>query len=170
VDSVTTGKYGHVNTFTFLILSCCVPFLYINNLLWTIQFAQNRLKRIFRVTLVTFLIILTGDLVFIPMYDVKAAAVVYLVATIIEYFNYLRSSLLVSLREARLSPVLCLLAALGGGYLSAYLTDVITVRLIIAIVIYCILLLGMGQLRRDDLKYFFHLFRSKKAEPYIKNQ
>ena len=39
MDYLTDGKYGAVNETNFFILSCCIPFLYLNNLLWSINFA-----------------------------------------------------------------------------------------------------------------------------------
>jgi O-antigen/teichoic acid export membrane protein len=162
VDSLTANKYGAVNEFTFLILSCCIPFLYINNLLWSAHFAQNHLKLIFRITIITFLVILIGDLIFIPLYNAKGAAIVYLVATIVEYLNYMRSSFLSRIRETWVSPLICLIAAAGSGYTATLLSDSVLIRLVIAVPLFCLLLLATNQIRRNDLGYILHFFSKKK--------
>jgi O-antigen/teichoic acid export membrane protein len=54
IDSITAGKYGSINVKTIFILSLCMPFIYINNFLWTVFFAQGRLKTI----LISFIITL----------------------------------------------------------------------------------------------------------------
>src|SRR5450432_3355213 len=43
IDFITHGKYGTVNKYTILILSIAMPFIYINNLLWTITFTKGYL-------------------------------------------------------------------------------------------------------------------------------
>jgi O-antigen/teichoic acid export membrane protein len=162
VDSLTANKYGAVNASTFLILSCCIPFLYINNLLWSVHFAQNHLKRILRITIITFLVILIGDLVFIPLYNAKGAAIVYLVATVIEYFNYMRSSFLSRISETWVSPFICLIAAAGSGYIATLSTESVALRLVIAVPLFCLLLLATKQIRKNDLGYILHFFSKKK--------
>jgi hypothetical protein len=152
MDYLTNGKYGAVNSTVFLVLSLCMPFLYMNNLLWTIELAQNRLRRIFTVTLVTFLIILTGDLLFIPRYAATGAAFVYLSAIIIEYLNYLRTSILSRFRESWLAPFTCLSAAATGGIIASITTSNTLLRLGIAFTIFCLALLATKQLRKSDWK------------------
>jgi O-antigen/teichoic acid export membrane protein len=162
IDPITGNKYGAVNETTFFILSCCIPFQYINNILWSAHFAQDHLKLILRITVITFLIILSGDLVFIPLYAAKGAAWVYLVATIVEYFIYMRSSSLASIRETWLSPFTCLLIAIGSAVLACDISDSVFIRLAIALSLFCLLLLATKQLRKSDLVYVLQLFRNKK--------
>jgi O-antigen/teichoic acid export membrane protein len=153
IDGITQHKYGSVNETTFLILSCCVPFQYINNLLWTSNFAQNRLKLILKITAITFLVILAGDLLFIPVYNTTGAAVVYLMATLTEYFNYMRSSSLSQIRETWLSPLVCMALAFFSGFTVHYLFDSLFIQLIIALPVFCLLLLATKQLRKSDRMY-----------------
>ena len=54
IDFITHGKYGAVNRYTILILSACMPFIYANNFLWTINFAKSELKKIFYIFLLLF--------------------------------------------------------------------------------------------------------------------
>jgi O-antigen/teichoic acid export membrane protein len=161
VNLLTANKYGSVNESTFFILSCCIPFLYMNNLLWSALFAQERIGRIFRVTFITFLIILAGDLALISPLGAKGAALVYLFATLVEYINYMRSSSLSSISESWTSPLSCVLAAFASGFLAFYTSDALLIRLLIALPVFCFLLLATKQLRKSDMGYISRLFKTK---------
>ena len=71
IDFITHGKYGAVNRYTILILSACMPFLYVNNFLWTINFAKGHLKMIFYIFFITFLVNVIGDIILIPFFRAK---------------------------------------------------------------------------------------------------
>jgi O-antigen/teichoic acid export membrane protein len=155
IDGITDSKYGAVNQFTFFILSVCIPFQYIINILWSAHFALNRLKLIFRITIITFCIILIGDLVFIPLYNARGAAIVYLTAIIIEYFNYLRSSKLSGIKETWQSLLICLFAAIGSGLASFYFFEEMFMRLAFALALFFLIVLATRQLRISDIRYVF---------------
>ncbi|MBC7949414.1 MAG: oligosaccharide flippase family protein [Chitinophagaceae bacterium] len=150
IDAITSNKYGSVNSSTFLILSCCLPFLYMNNLFWSVHFALDHLKLILKITLLTFIIILAGDLLFIPRYAAQGAAVVYLLATVAEYFNYLRASTLFTIRDTWISPIACIASAAASGLLAVYLTESAFFRLAIGLPVFFSLLLATKQLRKSD--------------------
>lgn len=164
MDGITGNKYGEVNTTTFFILSCCVPFLYMNNLLWTVHFAQNRLLLILKITLCTFVIILAGNLFAIPLFAARGAAVVYLLAMTVEYFNYLRTSFLKKIPGMISSPLLCLGVAVASGLVAFQLTESPAGRLAVAIPLYCLLLLATKQLRKSDIKYVLDLAGKKNMQ------
>ena len=161
IDTITDYKYGEVNVSTFFILSCCVPFLYMNNLLWSVHFAQNKLGLIFRITLFSFVIIVAGNLFAIPLYGAKGAAIVYLLAIVVEYLNYLRTSFLISIRDTYLSPFLCLVIGIVSGLTGFYLAETPVARLLIAVPLYCFLLLATKQLRKSDIRYVADLAGNK---------
>lgn len=161
VDSLTGNKYGAVNQWTFFILSVCIPFQYITNLLWSAHFAQHRLKLIFRITLITFCIILLGDIIFIPLYNAKGAALVYLVAIITEYFNYMRSSRLSQIRDTWQSLLVCLFSAVASGFLACYIFDAAAWRLAVAIPLFFLILLATDQWKINDIRYVIQLLRQK---------
>ncbi len=163
IDSLTGNKYGAINQGTFLILSCCIPFQYISNLLWSAHFTQNRLKLILRITLITFCVIFAGDLLFIPLYNVKGAALVYLVATIIEYINYMRSSALSKIRETWQSLFICFIAAAGSGLAAFYFFDNVIWRLAFALTLFSFLLLATRQLRINDILYVYQTVKKKRS-------
>ena len=161
IDLITGNKYGAVNQTTFLILSFCIPFQYITNILWSAHFAQHRLKLIFRITLITFCITLVCDLLFIPLYNVKGAAFVYLAAIIIEYINYMRSSELSAIKETWQSLLICIIAACISGFVSVSFFELVAWRLAIAVPLFFLLLVATGQLRMNDIRYMFLLFNKK---------
>jgi O-antigen/teichoic acid export membrane protein len=161
IDSITGGKYGAVNETTFFLLSCCIPFLYMNNLLWSFHFAQNQLAFIFRITLVVFAIMLAGDLVLIPRYYAMGAALAYLGATVAEYVLYMSYSRLSKLPDTWLSPLCSCAAAAAAGFLAFFLTENVWLRLAIALPVFCLLLLATKQLRTSDIRNVRQWFRPK---------
>lgn len=163
MDSLTENKYGAVNQTTFLILSFCLPFQYISNLLWSANFAQHRLRLILRVTLVTFCIILAGDLLFIPLYNVRGAAFVYLGAMIVEYLNYMLTSELSGIKETWRSLLICVGAAAGSGFAAFYLFDGLIERLLVAVPLFSVLLLATRQLRISDMVFIFQALKKEKS-------
>lgn len=150
VDALTNNKYGAVNKTNFFLLSLCIPFQYMINLLWTVEFAQNRLKRVFRITAVTCIIIVTGDLLMIPLLNARGAALVYLLATAIEYLLYLRISVMLKIRASWQSIIVCMSIALLSGFAVEYISSSLFLKLLLAIVIYCSLLLITRQIKRND--------------------
>jgi O-antigen/teichoic acid export membrane protein len=150
IDALTNNKYGAVNKNTFLLLSFCIPFQYMINLLWTIQFAQNRLKLIFRITAVSCIIIICGDLFMIPLLNATGAAIIYLLATATEYILYLRSSILRKIRESWQALFICIGIAVLSGFSVAYAGDGLFIKLFLATVIYVVLLLITKQIKKED--------------------
>jgi O-antigen/teichoic acid export membrane protein len=49
IEPLTKGQYSTSNTQTILILSFAIPLLYLNNYLWTLRFAEQRMKSILKV-------------------------------------------------------------------------------------------------------------------------
>jgi O-antigen/teichoic acid export membrane protein len=161
IDSITNNKYGAVNQTTFFILSCCIPFQYVNNLLWSANFAQHRLKLILQVTIITFCITLAGDLLFIPLYNAKGAAIAYLIAIIAEYINYMRSSELARIKETWQSLIACFIAASGSGLTAFYFFEGVFLRLAFGLPVFFLLLLATRQLRTTDIIYVLQSVRKK---------
>lgn len=151
IGALTNDKYGEVNKASFFILSLCIPFQYLTNLLWTIEFSQNRLKRILRVTVVVCLIIVVGDLFMIPLMNAKGAAIVYLLATILESVLYLHSSILIRIKECWQSVFIYTAIALVSG-LTVELIDVsVYLKLALAVVVYALLVFITKQVKKEDL-------------------
>ena len=150
-DLLSNGKYGAVNKTTFLLLSLSLPFQYMNNLLWTIEFSQNRLGLIFRITAITCAVIVVGDFLMIPGFHAKGAAIIYLLATIVEYLVYLRYSFIARFKESWQPLLLFTGAAVLAGIGAMRLGDNISAQLIIAVLLYGALLPLTGMVQKADL-------------------
>ncbi|HVU56838.1 MAG TPA: oligosaccharide flippase family protein [Puia sp.] len=138
VDLFTASKYGASNTWTFLILACCIPFQYINNLYWSQEFARNRLSLILSVTAVTGVIMLAGDVILIPYYAGAGAAAAFLAATIVQYILYARASDLEKKREWGGRLLLSMVIAGGSGVIAAGVTNLLTLQLLLGTALYCL--------------------------------
>jgi O-antigen/teichoic acid export membrane protein len=167
IDALTGNKYGEVNKWTFFILSLCIPFQYISNLIWSTRFAQHRLKLILKITAISFLIVLVGDSVFIPMYGAPGAAIVYLIAMIMEYINFMRNSEISRIKESWQSLLACMIAAAGSGFVAVYFFENTGWQLGSAIILYSLLLLATRQLRTNDLQFVFRSARHKNKESLL---
>ncbi|HMK04834.1 MAG TPA: oligosaccharide flippase family protein [Ferruginibacter sp.] len=152
IDGLTNNKYGEVNKITFFLLSLCIPFQYLINLFWTVEFAQNRLKRVFRITAVTGIIIVAGDLLMIPLWNARGAAIVYLLATVTEYLLYFRISVVAGIKESWQSLIVCVFAALAGGFAVSFVAGHILIQLLLSLTIYFAFLIITKQIKQQDLQ------------------
>jgi O-antigen/teichoic acid export membrane protein len=116
IDWLTNGKYGAVNVNTIFILSLCLPLLYIENFLWTIFFAQGRLKMILNAFILTLAVNVLGDIVLIPIYKNEGAAIAFLLACIAQIVFYLSKNNLPQLRKIWQPLVVCTACALASGF------------------------------------------------------
>jgi len=139
VDLFTVSKYGASNTWTFLILSCCIPFQYINNLYWSQEFARNRLSLILSITAVTGAIVLAGDVILIPYYAGAGAAAAYLTAMIVQYILYTRASDLGKKWEWGGRLLLSMAIAGCSGVIAVGVTGFLTLQLLLGTTLYCLL-------------------------------
>jgi O-antigen/teichoic acid export membrane protein len=162
IDLLTGGKYGSVNQTTFLILSFCIPFQYITNVIWSAHFTKDRMKTILKITAVTFCMVLAGDLLFIPMYGSRGAALVFLAAMIAEYVNYMCSSELSKIKETWLSLVICLLAAVVSGFTATNFIENTGGRLVAAVSLFLLLVLATRQWQLSDIQFVRQLVRKKR--------
>jgi hypothetical protein len=151
MDMLTQNKYGAVNRTTFLLLSCCIPLQYLINLFWTIHFSQNHLALILRITAVTCVVIVAGDLIAIPLLNAKGAAVVYLTAMIIEYSLYSRASPFINAYDKWVPLMACTVIAILTGALVGYINAYLVLKLGLSILIYGVLLLVTGQFKKEDI-------------------
>lgn len=92
MEPLTNGHYGKLNQPVIFILAAAIPFLYVNNFLWTIIFSQKQLKTIFRIIMITVCINLLADVLLIPYFKNAGAALGFLFATLVQcalflYYN-----------------------------------------------------------------------------------
>lgn len=147
VDLFTVSRYGASNALTFLILSCCIPFQYINNLYWSQEFSRNRLSLILSVTAVTGAIVLAGDVILIPYYAGAGAAAAFLAAMIVQYSLYTRASDLGKKWEWGGCLLLSMGIAACSGVIAVGITDMLMLQLLLGTVLYCLLGWVTGLLR-----------------------
>ena len=149
IDFITHGKYGSVNRYTILILSCSMPFIYANNFLWSINFAQSRLKMIFQVFFITFLVNITGNLILIPLFGGEGAAVAYLLAIVAQFILFWIKTNVRELEKYKfifLTPV----AAITGAASALFIFEQTWLVLIMSLCFFFLLLFFMKLLAKKD--------------------
>jgi O-antigen/teichoic acid export membrane protein len=115
IDAVTAGKYGAVNSNTIFILSLCIPFLYLNNFLWTINFALGRTKMILIGFIITLLVNVGLDILLIPLFKNEGAAVAFLIASIVQGIFYLYKIQMPGFNGILLNLLVCTVCAIISG-------------------------------------------------------
>lgn len=151
IDAITGGRYGLVNVKTIFILSLCMPFLYLNNFLWTIFFAQGKLKMILTSFVLTFFVNIAGDIILIPFFKNEGAALAFLAACIAQAVYYMNKNELPELTGAWRSLIICTIA----GMISSMAAKTIFnnwLALPASILVYVALILLSSQLKPGDQK------------------
>ena len=146
IDYITNGKYGSSNASVVFILSLCIPFLYINNVLWSLHFSQGRLKDILKIFMTTCFINIGADLMLIPFLKSNGAAIGFVSAILIQTVLYLRKTGLYGYMRIFWYLGIALFAAITGRYISVqYFTGPLT-SLLCSSTIYISILLLSGKL------------------------
>lgn len=159
--AISGDKYGLVNRNVFMILSLCLPLQFIINILWTIHFSLNHLAFIFRITAITCLVMLVGDVLLIPGYGALGAAIGYFVALTTEYIQYIARSTLPVLKTSWISLLTSMTAAASSGILVIYFFEATWIKLSAGIVVFALLLLITGQIKLRDTHFVKQLLKSK---------
>jgi O-antigen/teichoic acid export membrane protein len=158
IDVVTAGKYGAVNTKTIFILSLCIPFLYLNNFLWTIHFAKGRMKMILKGFIITLLVNVVLDVVLIPIYSNEGAAAAFLAATIVQSVYYMIKYLMAGFNRLWFNLLACIFCAIvtcvvaKSYFLNSYIAPVL------AVILYFVLLFITAQIKPADYRTTRKLF------------
>ena len=150
IDFITHNKYGAVNSKTIFILSVCMPFIYANNFLWTINFAKGRLKMIFYIFFVTFLINLVFDIILIPSFGGKGAAVAYILAILVQFILFRVKTGTINFAKNDYAILICPLAALISGISALQIFTNTLIILPISILVFFILLIFSRQIVAND--------------------
>jgi len=159
IDGITAGKYGQINVKTIFILTLCMPFLYLNNFLWTIYFAQGRLKMILSSFIITLLVNVIGDIILIPFFRNEGAAFAFLVSCVVQVIYYLKKNDVAGLNCLWQPLLLCILCALLSGFIAKLLFVSVWLALPAAIILYLLFLFITQQIKLSDRQYigqFFH--------------
>jgi O-antigen/teichoic acid export membrane protein len=150
IDAITKGSYGAVNSTTILWLSLSLPLLYLNNFLWTINFARHRMRIILLVVAITFAVNAGANLWLIPQFDGAGAAAAFLAATVVQAFLYVWATPLVVQRTHWLPVFIAPGAAVVAGWVAHYFFAPTWAVISSAMVLYLLLLLVLGQVKRSD--------------------
>lgn len=150
VDAITAGKYGAVNVNTIFLLSLCIPFLYLNNFLWTIYFAQGRMRMILTGFMITFSVNAGLDIWLIPVFNKEGAAIAFLVACMVQTFFYLRQNKQDGLRVIWQNLLFCMGSALISGVVSVNCFSGYYIQLAVSITMCMGLLILTRQIRFKD--------------------
>jgi len=159
IDGVTSGKYGLINIRTIFILSLCMPFLYLNNFLWTVYFAQGRLKMILTSFIITFLVNVIFDILLIPFFRNEGAAFAFLLSCVVQTIYYLKQNSVRELTHLWQPLVFCTLCALTAGSAAKMLFSNIGLVITTSVLLYVLLLFFSGQIKLSDRHRLAQLFR-----------
>jgi O-antigen/teichoic acid export membrane protein len=159
IDFITDGKYGIVNVNTIFFLSLCIPFLYLNNFLWTIYFAQGRMKMILFGFIISFLTNLLLNIILVPYAGNEGAAISFLVATIVQTIYYLSKNQITTLNSIWKDLVIFLIFVLFSGFLFRYLQVDYLLNLVLSLLVFISLLIATRQVKWSDLKTIVHTFK-----------
>ncbi len=149
IDFITEGKYGTINRSTILILSLCMPFIYANNFFWSINFSQRRLRMIFYIFFITFLVNILCNIFMIPLFGGVGAAFAYLIAVLIQFILFRIKTDDIGNKE-NIVFILCPIIAFVSGYLSFYIFDHTWLILFSALFFFFLLLIFSRLLRKSD--------------------
>ncbi len=152
INLITSGKYGHTNSFVFFIISLCLPLHFFINLLWTITYSEKKYKHISLITIITASSNVLLNLALIPFFGGIGAAFAYLASTLIQAIAYYivvcRSSLYISYL-----PIIIMSAiGIAAYYTSLYISRVVAIQLSVAIVLFFAISLLLKQINSSHLR------------------
>jgi O-antigen/teichoic acid export membrane protein len=152
IDALTHGKYGAVNSGTLFLLTLCIPFLYLNNFLWTIYFAQGRMQMILKGFILTFTVNAGLDILLIPVFGNEGAAAGFLASCLVQAAFYLYNNRIPQLNSIWQNLAICMVCALVSGFAASIFHLNCWIALAIASILYVILLLITRQIKPADRK------------------
>lgn len=159
LDDVFDGKYGSNNAWEFMILSFCIPLHFCINLLWTLTFSARRYKNITYVTVLTAVSNLALNLILIPAYGGKGAAISYLATTIIQGVLYY---ILVYKHVMKMPVAPLLVSIILGGVVYwgvQHLHWHYSLQLLVAIVAYLVIGFISGVVRKKHFQTLIYQLR-----------
>jgi O-antigen/teichoic acid export membrane protein len=150
IDSITGNKYGAANVNTIFILSWSMPFLYVTNFLWTINFAQGRLKLILGIITIAFCINIIGNITLIPLLQGAGAAIAFLIAIAVQTIIYMKRTEFPGLSKIWLPLLICPASAYLSGKLAMIVTSEYWLTIPLAILLFTGLLIISRQIVIKD--------------------
>lgn len=149
IDPLTGGRYGSINSNTIFILSLSIPLLYLNNFLWSLHFAQQRLKMILKIFAITFFINLAANCLLIPLFKNEGAAISFVLSIFIQTALY-SAKLDERMNTGWQSLIACSVAAFFCGAIAKALFSSVWIVLSASFSLYILLLFITLQLTQND--------------------
>lgn len=160
IDPITHGKYGLVNIHTIFILSLSIPAAYMNNFLWSINFAMGKLRPIFFVFSVSFFVNLLGDVLLIPFFKNEGAAIAFIIAVFSQMFLFYWITERFWMKNFWKPWIACSACCFGCLYLSRYFFLNDWLVFVLAGLIYLLFLAFSGQIKWSDSKEIQKLLKN----------
>lgn len=138
VTAVFKGKYGAVNATQFMLLSFCLPFMFIINLFWTLSFSAKKYKQISFITFFTAIFNLLLNIILIHYYEATGAAISFLMTTLLQTGLHYRLVRKYVMHFSILKPLMFFGIAIAAYYGATFLVAGVGLQLLFAIIIYII--------------------------------
>lgn len=159
IDFFTDGKYGAINIHVIMIFAASMPLLYLNNYLWTINFATGRMKRIFFIMMTSLIVNVVLCLILIPEWQNEGAALALFLSIFVQSVLYLRTTGFSMKNTSRLR----LLIWPGIAFFSCFITDMYitndVIRIATPAVIYVTGIFMFKQFRLPDWKALHNMYQ-----------
>ena len=159
VDLLTDGKYGVVNGRIIFLFSLCMPLLYFNNYLWTINFAKGKLKLIFSIIGISFVLNVTGCCILIPLYANEGAAIAYLLSIVIQSVLYLQTTAFSMPAPRKLFLLVWPGAAFVCGFIARQYIPGVIAGIAVPMAVFIVVVLLSKQVKARDWKTLQSLYQ-----------
>ncbi|CAN5892104.1 hypothetical protein BH11BAC4_BH11BAC4_05470 [soil metagenome] len=159
IGFLTDGKYGAVNSNTIFILSLTMPMLYLNNYLWTINFAKGKLGSIFFIMAFSVAVNIIGCLILIPIYKNKGAALAYLLTITVQMILYLGKTSFSMPFCRRYLLLLWPTIAVIIGFIANRATENSMTGIFVSMLIYITVVFISRQVKGKDWKTLYSLYQ-----------
>lgn len=150
IDGLTAGKYGMVNQRTIFILSLSTPLVYLNNFLWTMYFAQGRLKMILKSFILAVGINIVLDIILIPVFKNEGAAIAILLSLIGQCIFYIKQNDFPGLNKSFYSIIICTACAVAAAVIARQFFTATIAVLLMALLLFGLLLAITRQVSLKD--------------------
>ena len=150
VDAVTAGRYGASNRQTIFLFSLTLPVLYLNNFLWSLHFANGRLKTILYSFVLSLAVNLLGNFLLLSRYGNEGAATAFFLsvtAQTVFYAVYTKDLFYFDWQ----SLGACVACAVFSGMCAAFLVSNTALLLLASTGLYVLCLIGTTQLRKKEM-------------------
>ena len=152
VTAVFKGKYGAVNATQFMLLSFCLPFMFVINLFWTLSFSAKKYKQISFITFFSAIFNLLLNVALIHYYEATGAAVSFLLTTLLQTVLHYRLVKKYVMGFSILKPLMFFGIAIAAYYGATFLVINVGLQLLSAIIIYLVFCVGVKAVNITDLQ------------------